>query len=100
MTRNQVYEIVTGYAQKLGMHNPRAHVNEKFTPHCCRVWFTTHLRRAGMSRLFIQELRGDSRNESIDIYDRIESDELKTAYLKYIPLLGVKLSLEKELDPG
>ena len=71
ITRNQVYDIVTGYARKLGLHDDCGHTGDKFTPHCFRVWFTTHLRRAGMSRSFIQELRGDSRSEAMDVYDRL-----------------------------
>ncbi len=33
-----------------------------------------------MRREFIQELRGDSRREAIDIYDHIDLKELKEAY--------------------
>jgi integrase/recombinase XerD len=43
-----------------------------------------------MGRTFIQKLRGDSLKEAIDSYDHIELDELREAYLKYIPQLGVK----------
>lgn len=89
ITRNQVYDVCSGYAEKLGLHDPEGHLDEKFGPHCCRHWFTTWLRRSGMPRAFIQELRGDSRSEAIDVYDHIELDELKTSYLKYIPQLGV-----------
>jgi integrase/recombinase XerD len=42
-----------------------------------------------MRREFIQELRGDSRREAIDIYDHIDLKELKEAYLAAIPQLGV-----------
>ncbi|HPS89783.1 MAG TPA: hypothetical protein PLC35_07410 [Methanosarcina vacuolata] len=49
----------------------------------------TWVRRACMPRAFIQELRGDSRGEAIDIYDHIELDELKASYLQHIPQLGV-----------
>jgi len=42
-----------------------------------------------MSREFIQELRGDSRDGAIDIYDHITPDELKSGYLKHIPQLAV-----------
>lgn len=87
--RNQVYDVVSGYAEKLGLHDPEGHLDEKFGPHCCRHWFTTWLRRSGMPRAFIQELRGDSRGEAIDIYDHIELDELKDSYLQHIPQLGV-----------
>ena len=54
-----------------------APLEERFGPHCCRHWFTTHLHRAGMPREFIQELRGDVRREAIDIYDHIGREELK-----------------------
>ncbi|SDF43104.1 integrase/recombinase XerD [Methanolobus vulcani] len=89
ISRNMVYKIITEYARKLGIHRPKGHVHEKFTPHCFRVWFTTHLRRSGMSKSFIQELRGDVRGEAIDIYDHIECDELKAAYMRHIPQLGL-----------
>jgi len=58
--------VVSGYAQEIGLHDPEGHLDEKFGPHCCRHWYTTWLRRSGMSRTFIQELRGDSRGEAID----------------------------------
>jgi integrase/recombinase XerD len=89
INRNMVYKIITEYARKLGIHKSTGHVHEKFTPHCFRVWFTTHLRRSGMSKSFIQELRGDVRGEAIDIYDHIECDELKDAYMRHIPQLGL-----------
>jgi len=47
------------------------------------------MRRAGMDREFIKELRGDARREAIDIYDHIEHEELKKEYLKRVPQLGV-----------
>jgi len=75
----------------LGFHNSKGLLNEKFTPHCFRHWFTTWLRRAGCPRAIIQELRGDVRKEAIDIYDHITQDELKENYLKYIPKLGIKV---------
>ena len=86
---DRIYEAVTRYAQRIGIHDSNGHLHEKFTPHCCRHWFTTHLRRSGMSREFIQELRGDSRDGAIDIYDHITPDELKAGYLKHIPQLAV-----------
>ena len=42
-----------------------------------------------MRKEFIQELRGDKRGEAIDIYDHIDREELRLAYLAYIPQLGV-----------
>lgn len=85
---DRIYEAVIRYATRCGFHNSKGHLHEKFTPHCCRHWFTTHLRRSGMSREFIQELRGDSRDGAIDIYDHITPDELKVGYFRHIPQLA------------
>ena len=90
LNRNGVYLAVTKPAEKLGLHNPNSdRMEDHFSPHCCRHWFTTHLRRAGMSREFIQELRGDVRKEAIDIYDHIDKKELRESYLVHIPQLGI-----------
>jgi integrase/recombinase XerD len=88
--RNVLYNLVTKHAQRMGLHNldsPR--LEDHFSPHCFRHWFTTHLRRNGMNREFIKELRGDSRGEAIDIYDHIDHQELRKAYLAAIPRLGL-----------
>ena len=77
-------------AMRVSLHDPKSDKLEaKFGPHCCRHWFTTHLRRAGMPREFIQELRGDQRREAIDIYDHIDLKELRESYLAHIPRLGI-----------
>lgn len=90
LQRNGVYEVVTKHAETVGLHDPdSSDLQERFTPHCCRHWFTTHLRRAGMKREFIQELRGDTRGDAIDIYDHIDKTELREAYLAHIPALGL-----------
>lgn len=88
INKNHVYNTVTKLASKLGLHDRRGPLNKKFTPHCFRHFFTTHLRRAGMPREFIQELRGDRRKDAVDIYDHIEIDELRKMYLACIPSLG------------
>jgi len=89
-SRNDVYLAVTKAAGRVGLHDPCSErMEDHFSPHNCRHWFTTHLRRAGMRREFIQELRGDSRKEAIDIYDHIDLKELKEAYLACIPQLGI-----------
>jgi len=90
ISRNDVSQAVTNAAERVGLHNPQSErMEDRFSPHCCRHWFTTHLRRAGMRREFIQELRGDSRREAIDIYDHIDLKELKEAYMAAIPQLGI-----------
>lgn len=90
LKRNGVYSMVAKHAQRVGLHNPKSsRPEDHLSPHCFRHWFTTHLRRAGMDREFIKALRGDRRREAIDIYDRIDPDELRRAYLAYVPQLGV-----------
>ena len=86
----QIDIIVKKNASRVGLHNPESKsIEEHFTPHCCRHWFTTHLIRAGMPRDFIKELRGDVRHEAIDIYNHIDKKELKESYLAHIPQLGI-----------
>ena len=88
--QNIVYNIVTERAASLGFHNPESlHLEDHFSPHCFRHWFTTSLRQTGMRREFIQELRGDSKKETIDIYDHIDPEELRKEYLRCIPRLGL-----------
>jgi integrase/recombinase XerD len=88
--KRSVEEVIEKHAERLGLHNPGAEkLEDRFTPHCCRHWFVTHLLRAGMSRDFVKELRGDTRGEAIDIYNHIDKKELKESYLAHIPQLGI-----------
>jgi integrase/recombinase XerD len=88
--RNGLYTAVVKYATSVGFNNPDSpKLEEHFSPHCFRHWFTTWLRRNGMPREFVKELRGDRRKEAMDIYDHIDKDELKRAYLACIPKLGI-----------
>jgi integrase/recombinase XerD len=85
-----LYNLVLKHAERVGLHDPDSEeLEDHFTPHCFRHWFTTHLRRGGMSKDFIKELRGDSRREAVDIYDHIDHGELRKAYLAAIPRLGI-----------
>lgn len=90
ISRDVVYDLTIEHAERLGFHNPSGRLEEKFTPHCFRHFFTTWMIRAGCPREHVQELRGDSRKEAIDIYHHITHDELREAYLKYVPKLGIK----------
>lgn len=89
VSRNYVYNTVVSTASLIGLHDPHGPLNKKFGPHCCRHFFTTHLRKGGMKREFIQELRGDRRKDAIDIYDHVDPEELRQSYLECIPHLGV-----------
>ena len=88
--RNAVYHSVTKHAERVGLHDQSSHRTEdRFSPHCCRHWFTTYLLRAGMPREYVKELRGDSRGDAIDIYHHIDREELRESYLAHIPQLGI-----------
>jgi integrase/recombinase XerD len=89
ISKRGVEELIEKHAERLGLHNPGARLEERFTPHCCRHWFVTYLLRAGMSRDFVKELRGDTRGEAIDIYNHIDKMELRESYLAHIPQLGI-----------
>jgi integrase/recombinase XerD len=91
LNKNGVYDLVTNNATRVGLHKPEAlRLEDRFTPHCCRHWFTTHLRRAGMPREHIQELRGDTRGAAMDIYYHIDPEDLRKSYLACIPKLGLE----------
>jgi integrase/recombinase XerD len=90
LSRNGLWTAVVKYAIRLGFHNPKStRLEDHFGPHCFRHWFTTWLLRNGMQREFVKELRGDRRNEAIDIYHHIDKEELRRAYLACIPKLGI-----------
>jgi integrase/recombinase XerD len=90
ISKRSIEEVIEKHAERLGLHNPKASkLEDRFTPHCCRHWFVTHLLRAGMSRDFVKELRGDTRGEAIDIYNHIDKKDLKESYLAHIPQLGI-----------
>ena len=89
ITKRSIENAIEKHAERVGLHNPGAKLEDRFTPHCCRHWFVTHLLRAGMSRDFVKELRGDTRSEAIDIYNHIDKKELRESYLAHIPQLGV-----------
>ena len=76
LERHGVYDIVLKYAERVGLHNQKSKkIEDHFTPHCFRHWFTTHLRRNGLRREYLKELRGDARKEAVDIYDHIDKKD-------------------------
>lgn len=91
LDRNGVYYAVTRHAARIGLHNESSdRLEDHFTPHCLRHWNTTYLMRNGMPREMVQELRGDVRKEAIDIYYHLDEEQVRMAYLKCIPQLGVR----------
>jgi integrase/recombinase XerD len=90
LKRRGIYDSVVKWTTTLGYHDPDSNrLKDKFTVHNMRHVFTDFLRQAGMPRAYIQELRGDSRNETIDIYTHISKSELRKSYNSYIPKLDV-----------
>ncbi|MCX8207991.1 MAG: tyrosine-type recombinase/integrase [Methanothrix sp.] len=87
---DSVLRAVTQAAERVGLHDPKSdRPEDRFSPHCCRHWFTTHLIRSGMPRDYIKWLRGDSIHEAIDIYNHIDPEDVKRSYMAHIPMLGV-----------
>ena len=85
-----IARIVEKHAIAAGLHDPasdRSRLQDRFTTHCTRHALTTWLRRAKMDERFVQELRGDKRKKTIDIYDHIDHDELKAEYCAHMPHL-------------
>jgi integrase/recombinase XerD len=90
LDRNRARDLVVLYATSVGLNNPNSErLEDHFTPHCCRHWFTTHLMRGGMPREHVQELRGDVRADAVDIYYHIDPEELRRSYLEHMPKLGI-----------
>jgi len=90
ISKASVEKMTRKHAERVGLYDANSgKLEDKFTPHCCRHWFVTHLIRSGMSRDFVKELRGDVRGEAIDIYNHIDKKELRESYLAHIPQLGV-----------
>lgn len=85
-----VDRLVRTAAERVELHDPASEkLEDKFTPHCCRHWFTTYLLRAGMRREYVQWLRGDAIREAVDIYYHIDPEDVKKSYLVHVPRLGI-----------
>ncbi len=90
INRNSVYEAITKWAKRIGLHDPSSpKMEDHFSPHNFRHWFTTHLIRNGMKREYVKELRGDARREAIDLYNHIDREELRKSYSAHVPKLGI-----------
>ena len=90
LMRSGVYNMIVKYATQVGLNDSKSgSIEDHFSTHNFRHFFTTYLRRAGMPREFIQVLRGDRRREAIDIYDHVDRDELRKSYLACVPKLGI-----------
>lgn len=77
-------------ATRMGLHDPTSpNMEDHFSPHCARHWFTTILDRAGMKREHIELLRGDVGKGAIDLYIHNDLEEIRKEYLRCMPRLLV-----------
>lgn len=90
LQRQGVYDAIKRWSVRMGYHDKNSKkIEDAFTCHNLRHCNTTYLRRNGMPREYIKQLRGDVRNEAIDIYDHIDPKDLKKTYLACIPKFNV-----------
>jgi integrase/recombinase XerD len=90
ISTHEVEVVVCKQAAYVGLHDPASqNLQHRFTPHCCRHWFSTHLFRAGMEERYIAWLRGDAQKGSIGQYIHINPEDVRRAYLAHIPQLGI-----------
>ncbi len=88
LDRNGVYWAIRGWAELAGVSDPGSpNAGDRFFVHCFRHWFTTQLLRAGMPREYVAFLRGDAPAGPIDADNRIDPEEVRTAYLAVMPRL-------------
>ncbi|NLV03842.1 tyrosine-type recombinase/integrase [Haloferax volcanii] len=61
--------------------------HKKFTPHTYRTVFTTLMRNQGMLDHILRYIRGDSNDETMDIYTRVDRSQARQQYLNCIKTL-------------
>jgi integrase/recombinase XerD len=90
ISKNAVYDAVVKWAKRYGIYNCKSdRVEDHFSPHNLRHCFTTYLQMNGMNKDYIQELRGDKRTKTIDIYIHIDKEDLRREYLVAMPRFNV-----------
>jgi integrase/recombinase XerD len=88
LKRNGVYSMVVRLSARI--HDPSSTgLENHFTVHSFRHFFTSHLLNAGMNRTYVQVLRGDARGDPIDIYHHVDMSAVRKEYLAFIPQLGI-----------
>lgn len=77
-------------AIRVGLHDMNSErMEDHFSPHCCRHWFTTYLILNGMQREYVQWLRGDHDGAAYMTYFHILPSVVRESYLAHIPQLGI-----------
>jgi integrase/recombinase XerD len=63
--------------------------HKKFTPHTFRSVFTTLMRNREMPDHILQYIRGDSNQDIMDVYTRVDRTQARQEYLERIKELGI-----------
>ncbi len=71
------------------MEEGETQFHRKFTPHTFRTVFTTLMRKQGMDDRILKYIRGDSSDQTIDVYTRVDRGEAREQYLDCIEKLGL-----------
>jgi integrase/recombinase XerD len=90
LTARGAENVIERHATRVGLHDPGSErLDKRFSPHCCRHWFSTYLYRSGMEERYIAWLRGDAPRGGIAPYIHINPEDVRRAYLAHIPQLGI-----------
>lgn len=90
LQKDRIGDIFREAAIRVGIHDVGSdRMEDHFSAHCGRHFFTTCLSDAGMKREYIQWLRGDAIRDAIDIYYHIKPSNVRESYLAHIPQLGI-----------
>jgi integrase/recombinase XerD len=88
--KGAIHYALVKAATRIGLHDPSSpNMEDHFSAHCARHWFTTMLDRANMKREHIETLRGDVGKSAIDLYIHNDLEEIRKEYLRCIPKLGI-----------
>jgi integrase/recombinase XerD len=88
--REQVRRTVRRAAVETGvMEEGEDRFEKKFTPHTYRTVFTTLMRNEGMPDHILRYLRGDSDDEAMDVYTRVDRETARDEYLTRIKSLDL-----------
>lgn len=88
LSRERVRKAVRESAVECGvMERGEIRFGRKFTPHTFRTVFTTLMRRRGMDDRVLRYIRGDSCREIIDLYTRVDREEVCRQYLECVESL-------------
>jgi len=78
MTRQNFWMIIKKYGKQAGIH-------DKFSPHCLRHAFATHMLMQDVNLRHLQAMLGHSDIRTTEIYTYVASKQLKIAHQKYHP---------------